>query len=779
MSEDPHGMRIVPPSRRRDKPILSCTLCRRRKLKCDRLQPCKTCVDRGLSLSCAYVRSAPPSKEPKVPNSVHDRINQLEKLVTNLISGNDIHHASPAASTISQYQYHNGNHDADLPGTPDRVKFQGETTTYSNSGHWTSILDGISELREHLDHIPESPSPKDELHEDIPGPELLFGRHTHATKEQILASLPPKSEADDLLETFFQSMDTHPTILHKPTFLKQYQNFWAQPFKTSVMWIGLLYAVLAIGFRFKAAIDNHGRDGSELPSDTNLTLHSARMTFYREKVVQCMILANYTKCPPFTIETVLCYFGTEFLRTQDTQFSMYILVGMLTRLAFRMGYHRDASRFPNISPFRGELRRRKWVLIMSLDLVTSSQVGLPRIIQPFMYDTQEPRNLHEDDLHEDISELPPSRPEIELTQLLYSIFLTRIRRQQAQIVDMMNSTSQPTYREIMDIDTTLGHIRDSIPQASKPVVLDNGDATTLPESMRRLYLELAILKARLMLHRPYLKLGRTDAKYDYSRRVCLNVAMEMLRFQRMLDRGLTPGGKLGLEVWRVATVSWYMSAIVAQDFLLATTVLILDLDEDLVSPMPQNAHLVRDELQLDGDAPTREDIIVTLRSAYAIWTKASRKSQEAFKVAAAVKLVLSKAENSTTQVNGSPHMNLGRDQMNFTSPTPSFDFNDMSPAAPGSDVFSLGHGSLSHAFDLGNMSMDLDGFAMPYNWGGIPSELQNLQMQPSEEFHQQQPYDYGSTGSAFRMPQYDNREMTSNDEQDSKSIAPLLNKFAP
>jgi len=113
-----------------------------RRLKCDRLQPCKTCVDRGLSLSCAYVRSTPASKEPKVPNSVHDRIDQLEKLVTNLMGGNDTRHASPATSTLSQHPHH----DTDIPGTPDRVKFQGETTTYSNSGHWTSILDGVSPL---------------------------------------------------------------------------------------------------------------------------------------------------------------------------------------------------------------------------------------------------------------------------------------------------------------------------------------------------------------------------------------------------------------------------------------------------------------------------------------------------------------------------------------------------------------------------------------------------------------------------------------------------------
>jgi len=43
------------------------------------------------------------------------------------------------------------------------------------------------------------------------------------------------------------------------------------------------------------------------------------------------------------------------------------------------------------------------------------------MIQPFMYDTQEPRNVNEEDLFEEMTELPPSQPETELTPLLYMI----------------------------------------------------------------------------------------------------------------------------------------------------------------------------------------------------------------------------------------------------------------------------------------------------------------------------------------------------------------------
>jgi hypothetical protein len=219
------------------------------------------------------------------------------------------------------------------------------------------------------------------------------------------------------------------------------------------MWLGLLYGILCIGAKFQ--IDGPVGPGSTTPNES---LHTARMDYYREKVVQALQLANYTKCPPFTIETLLVYFGCEYTRSSDTQFSMWILVGMIVRIALRMGYHREPSRFANISPFKAELRRRAWLVILSVDLVSSAQVGLPRMIQPFMYDTQEPRNVEEEDLFEEMTEVPPGRPETELTPLLYSIVMTRVRTVHAKVMDLTNATSQPPYRDIMNMDAVLRHV---------------------------------------------------------------------------------------------------------------------------------------------------------------------------------------------------------------------------------------------------------------------------------------------------------------------------------
>lgn len=46
----------VQSSQKRPRPVLSCLECRRKKLKCDRLLPCKQCDKAGVSAQCKYNR---------------------------------------------------------------------------------------------------------------------------------------------------------------------------------------------------------------------------------------------------------------------------------------------------------------------------------------------------------------------------------------------------------------------------------------------------------------------------------------------------------------------------------------------------------------------------------------------------------------------------------------------------------------------------------------------------------------------------------------------------
>ena len=125
----------------------------------------------------------------------------------------------------------------------------------------------------------------------------------------------------------------------------------------------------------------------------------------------------------------------------------------------------------------------------------------------------------------------------------------------------------------------------------------------------------------------------------------------MLGFQKKVDGEVRPGGKLWTPGMQSFSVSWYLSSIVAHDFLLATTVLILDLDADLNAPIQETVATPTSGLQLDYGPPTRSEIIEALQNAYKIWSKASRRSHEARKVAAAVRVILNRALSSTNAAN--------------------------------------------------------------------------------------------------------------------------------
>ena len=162
------------------------------------------------------------------------------------------------------------------------------------------------------------------------------------------------------------------------------------------MWIGLLFAMMSVATLYEQFSPNE----AAAPFHQQSTPDPRHIiSSYREKTVQCLILGNYTKCSPYTIETLMFYLHGEYVRSEDTQVGCWVLLGIIIRLAFRMGYHIDGSHFPHMSVFNAEMRRRTWLAIYALDAFTSAQVGMPRMLRDSEYDATKPRSLLDDDLH--------------------------------------------------------------------------------------------------------------------------------------------------------------------------------------------------------------------------------------------------------------------------------------------------------------------------------------------------------------------------------------------
>lgn len=342
--------------------------------------------------------------------------------------------------------------------------------------------------------------------------------------------------------------------------------------------------------------------------------------------------ANYLAPGRYKVEALLFYSLSEFYRSQDAQIGVSYLFGTLIRLAMRMGYHRDPSHYPKISAFDGEMRRRLWAIICQLDILVSFQVGLPRTIQPWQYDTELPSNIHDTDFDENSVKLPPSRPSTEWTACGYTRGKSRIMKCFGQITDLAYSREQASYEEILAIDRRLEEARELLPPLLQYQPIDQCFAETTELIMKRYTLEILYQKARVVIHRRYM--AETNSKYTYSRKNCLDAARETLRHHSDVYQESLPGGQLYAE-------RFFMNSLQNTDFMLSAMILCLELSQENE----------RDTARMEPQE--RDGLLRLLETTYHIFKEGRHRSIDTQRGYAALRIMLGRVRGSSPVQSGS------------------------------------------------------------------------------------------------------------------------------
>ncbi|KAI1122388.1 hypothetical protein F5Y10DRAFT_254136 [Nemania abortiva] len=544
-----------PPNRRRDKPQLSCNICRRRKLRCDRHHPCSTCERRGLSSSCTYVTSSAASTPP---TGVQDRLRHLENLVVSYMNQNEATGlASPPQALPNIHEL-----DASLAlSDVGSLKSSSTETKYHDQTHWDSILDAITELKEGFGGSDDSRPAQTALEapstNSLDSP-LLYGCK-HCSREEILAAVPPREFSDYLVSQCFEMLEFSSCAISKLEFLKQYASFWEDPQEIPIMWIGLLFSLLSVGIHFREYDADQFRPGPQLD-------YASLSATYREKTVQCLVLGEYTRCGPHVIETLLHHFTAEFMRRRDVSNESWIILSTAVHLAMRMGYHRDPDHFKSISPYEGELRRRLWAMLYHLDIATSGQLGVPRLINDSFVDTAEPRNLLDSDFSPNSTELPPSRPDSDPTPMLVVLSRLRTGRMYIAVASVVTNTQPPTYAQVLQVDRQIEDMFQKIPEYCR--IKPQLNLVTDPPQilLQRIFIQMNYHKTQVILHWRYLTLANQDDRYSYSTKTTVAAALKILNLHQTIYEGLKVGGPL-------YSVRWRVTCFFCHDYLLAISIL--------------------------------------------------------------------------------------------------------------------------------------------------------------------------------------------------------------
>ncbi|KAJ2988768.1 hypothetical protein NUW58_g3806 [Xylaria curta] len=621
------------PSSRREKPQLSCSQCRRRKSRCDRRVPCSNCASRGQI--CTYAsqagsldnnhNSAASHRYGTLPadSSLQDRLNQLENLVVSLRSelaaGKTGNTDAPVLSTALI----NTDRDVSVDESSECGSMVISPTEHRYVGreHWVAILDSIAELRGRViaDDIRRD-CEDTQVTDQFPRALLLYGHRAPTSRIEILEALPAKPIVDRYVSRYFNNLDLVSFTLHGPSFLQEYEAFWQNPDPVPFIWIGLLFSIICLAVIVSDYPDSHH-------ANTESGQRSHQIALFREKIVRCFVLGEYTKPGPYVLEAMIHYVYVEFLLCRDAREDLWFLLAFQVNLALRMGYHRDPSHFPNITPLQSEMRRRLWSSIVFSDVMISCQMGMPRMISNAGCDTAEPRNLNDSDLTPDMSELPVARPETEMTTVLSVIARRRVLEALGVIADLTASAKPCSYAEVMRVDQVLREAEARIPPPikTKPLATSMTDPPII--IMARLFTRHMFYKGQLMLHRRFLQVNTSQSAdiFAYSRDTCLDASLQSLLIQKILDEETHPGGQLD-------TMRWRMTSIMNDQFLTATMILC-----SMIHSKQAQSRL--------------EEILASLRGARDVWMR-TLDSQEATKAVKTINLILAKASKYSRNTAG-------------------------------------------------------------------------------------------------------------------------------
>lgn len=501
---------------------------------------------------------------------------------------------------------------------------------YVGQEHWHTLLADVAEVKNfyasHKKDLENSyrrvMSSKPPTARDSP---IFLLSAPPASEVELRAELPAKSAITTLVSRYFNSLDTAASIIHGPTFQQQLRAHWQDPSKSSIMWIGLLYSMLCL------AMLSYHKVGDEPPEWRGRSLDLAAE--YRLRTVQCLVEADYTKPVEYTVETMLLYLFGEYSSRWDADLGLWLITSIITRIAFRMGYHRDAEWFPSISPFRGEMRRRTWALLRMADIMFSYQVSLPTMIYEHDTDTKLPHNIFDEEFGANTKVLPPSRPVTEPTPIAYMIGKSKLSFQFGNILQAVTRVGKHVpYDEILQHDKQLREIMDEFPPHLKIQPLDGShDPVTL--IIARYNLDLLYQKVMCMLHRKHMSRARQNSRYDYSRRSAIEASLETLSHLKSIYRECQPNGRL-------RTMKWYVSST-SRDTLLPTMLVVMEVRHDHAAAGRQQ------------DTPAacfwtpeqRQEMVQTLEDVRDIWSNLSHESVEAFKAWNILRIMLEKIKD--------------------------------------------------------------------------------------------------------------------------------------
>lgn len=380
--------------------VLSCSNCRTRKIKCDKIQPfCGQCSRFGLD--CVFPSRKPTRRAPRPRQSeLLDRISRLENIVNQadpakLKQLDEENIQSPPGTTSLSATLDDHCDESQAVATQAANVEVGEQ--YLSSGFWGNLCAEVEGIRQALNQPSEESDDDDEgespesLDTPSTGPSgYLLGNSDYSSRQPLIH--PHPNMMIRLWTIYSRNVDPLMKILHRPTMGKHFQAYIESPL-THRFTPEINAVMFAIYFCAAACLTPESCFKQLGESKEVLTRR------YRVSVERALAEADYLSTTKLeTLQALTLY--TSMIRVHLHDRTCWVLTSLVVRIAQGQNLHRDGDGH-RFTPFVAEMRRRLWHFIVVLDIRGSEDRGSGSTLVQSSWDTIDPTPIDDVDFGPD------------------------------------------------------------------------------------------------------------------------------------------------------------------------------------------------------------------------------------------------------------------------------------------------------------------------------------------------------------------------------------------
>ncbi|KAL8688869.1 MAG: hypothetical protein Q9218_005323 [Villophora microphyllina] len=417
----------APRVRRRNRMITSCLECRRRKLRCDKSHPCTNCTKN--TRDCVFLAPALDSASQMKLTEIKEKMGSLERVLEQDVArkgatqkpwkadpeGEQVDFSpepedqlepTPLALSDAVYDDDADNDLADLGFAMGRMRLSDRIGGFVRPKMTEEMTESLNENSNGNQTIargsssPEQPIPfyipQSSYNKFLaPGPSYIapsssFFFSSGQNTVSLIDFLPSKPIADRLLTQYWHAVHPICRLVHRPSFVRRYNAFWADV-EMGLEPTGSLQAVVFAAL-FSGVVS--------MPDDAVLmafgTPKKDLVDNFQMGTETALGRANVIRTTKVETLQALVMYMIPLCRTEISR-SHSALVGTALRIAECMGLHRDGTDY-GLNPVDTLVRRLIWYQICFLDIRTCEAQGPRPHIRADEFDTQFPLNVDDEDL---------------------------------------------------------------------------------------------------------------------------------------------------------------------------------------------------------------------------------------------------------------------------------------------------------------------------------------------------------------------------------------------